>query len=593
MKTSMLRTLAALLVVFAMLASLAACGGNQNLVSFKVNFIVEGEVYDTLHIEGMTIELPDNPPAKEGYRFVGWYWDDGVWEKPFNAQSLANASLADEMYVYAKFEPIPTTPGGDTPAGTYMIVFMVDGQVYDSRQTDGTTITFPQEPAKDGYRFAGWYWDDGAWTRPFDAASLSDTVLSEVMSVYAKFELIQTPPAVDPELPADGSTLTIPEFNAIAADVAANTFTTQKYLVTGTVVEIVSTMYGNLYLEDAEGNRLYVYGVWNTDGTVRFDALETQPRVGDTLTLLGIAGNYNGTVEMKNAWIKAHTPGEVDPPVVDPELPADGSTLTIPAFNEIAAAQPDKGETTTQKYFVTGTVTEIVNTMYGNLYIVDEEGNTLYIYGVYSEDGTVRFDSMATQPKVGDTITVLGVACNYNGAQMKNGWVTAIVPGEGGDITSPVEPEAVDLATLEENVAYRLYVDQINLGDCFYMTGTVQSGKYIAGTTDPLQAGLVYVEKVEGGICLYGFNAEGARVYLTASVTATADGKTSRALGFATEGGAVWYVNANNILCTEINGLEYAIGTYGEYSTISISASSYYTADAIGISQFPIQFTYA
>ncbi len=545
MKASMLRTLATLLVVFAMLASLAACG-SQDLVSFKVNFIVDGEVYDTLHIDGTTIELPDNPPAKEGYRFVGWYWDEGVWEKPFNAQSLVNASLASEMNIYAKFEPIPTTPGDDTPG--------------DDTPGDDT-------PGEGG----------------------------EV-----------DPPVDTPDLPADGSTLTIPAFNEIAAaqpDKGATT--TQKYLVTGTILSIVSPdQYGNITIEDENGNTLYIYGTWNADGTVRYGSMETKPQIGDTITVLGVACNYNGA-QMKNGWIMSYTlgeGGEVDPPVDTPELPADGSTLTIPAFNEIAAAQPDKGAATTQKYLVTGTITAIVSPeMYGNITIEDENGNTLYIYGTWNADGTVRYGSMETKPQVGDTITVLGVACNYNGAQMKNGWIVEHTPDEGGEdggdeggeTPPPAAPEAVDLAALEENVTYRLYVNQVNLGTYLYMTDIVQSGKYIAGTADPSQSALVYVEKLEGGICLYSLNSEGVRIYLTTSVTTTADGKTSRALGFASEGGAVWYVNANNILCTSIDGVEYAMGTYGEYSTISISASSYYTADAIGVSQFPIQFTYA
>ncbi len=58
-------------------------------------------------------------------------------------------------------------------------------------------------------------------------------------------------------------------------------------------------------------------------------------------------------------------------------------------------------ETTTVKYRVRGTVTSIVNTTYGNLYIEDENGNSLYVYGVYDENGN-RYDGISNPPQVGD-----------------------------------------------------------------------------------------------------------------------------------------------------------------------------------------------
>ena len=48
----------------------------NNSVSFNVNFMVDGEVYNTVSTEGKeTITIPENP-TKEGYTFDGWYWDN-------------------------------------------------------------------------------------------------------------------------------------------------------------------------------------------------------------------------------------------------------------------------------------------------------------------------------------------------------------------------------------------------------------------------------------------------------------------------------------------------------------------------------------
>ncbi len=110
-------------------------------------------------------------------------------------------------------------------------------------------------------------------------------------------------------------------------------------------------------------------------------------------------------------------------------FPEADSELTIPEADAIGLGM-SHDTTTPGKYYVTGVVESIVNTTYGNLYIQDENGNKLYVYGTYDADGTNRFDAMAEQPEVGVTITVYGVIGNYNAAsQMKNGWITAIVGG--------------------------------------------------------------------------------------------------------------------------------------------------------------------
>lgn len=72
------------------------------------------------------------------------------------------------------------------------------------------------------------------------------------------------------------------------------------------------------------------------------------------------------------------------------------------------------GETTTESYYVSGKVTKIESTTWGNLYIEDENGNQIYIYGVYDETGTLRYDAMSDPPAVGDTITLFGPIMNYN-----------------------------------------------------------------------------------------------------------------------------------------------------------------------------------
>ena len=99
--------------------------------------------------------------------------------------------------------------------------------------------------------------------------------------------------------------------------------------------------------------------------------------------------------------------------------------VSIAQANAIGAAL-GSNESTQQAYQLTGVVTSVVNTTYGNLYIQDEEGNSFYIYGLYDASGRVRYDSMENPPKVGQWITVIGAITKYVNAQ---GAVTIEIKG--------------------------------------------------------------------------------------------------------------------------------------------------------------------
>ena len=92
-----------ILTITAMLTcifGLTAC----NKVEFKVNFIVDGEIYSTLNTNGEEIiKMPENP-TKEGYTFDGWFWDKDTWQTPFTANSLLDAPLSSDMSVYCKWK---------------------------------------------------------------------------------------------------------------------------------------------------------------------------------------------------------------------------------------------------------------------------------------------------------------------------------------------------------------------------------------------------------------------------------------------------------------------------------------------------------
>ena len=120
MKRFSVKLVIALMLLALLAPAFASCGG----VQLELYFIVDGEVYDSITTNGAeVIKLPPNP-EKEGYVFRGWYWDYGVWQEPFTAESLVSTPLSSSMSVYARFLPLDgeetqtTTPGTTEPPAT-------------------------------------------------------------------------------------------------------------------------------------------------------------------------------------------------------------------------------------------------------------------------------------------------------------------------------------------------------------------------------------------------------------------------------------------------------------------------------------------
>lgn len=101
------------------------------------------------------------------------------------------------------------------------------------------------------------------------------------------------------------ATLTdIPTLLQIAQNLTDNEETSDVYYVTGKIVSITSPeKYGNITIEDENGNRLYIFGTWDASGN-RYGDMSNKPQVGDTVTLCGAMKKYvyngNVTLEMQN-----------------------------------------------------------------------------------------------------------------------------------------------------------------------------------------------------------------------------------------------------------------------------------------------------
>lgn len=90
---------------------------------------------------------------------------------------------------------------GCNVTGEIKVTFLVDGAVYHTlTTTGGETLTLPTAPEKDGYTFGGWYLDED-YSRLFTADTLTESVPTADITVYAKWQSNETPPPTPPSEP--------------------------------------------------------------------------------------------------------------------------------------------------------------------------------------------------------------------------------------------------------------------------------------------------------------------------------------------------------------------------------------------------------
>ena len=207
--------------------------------------------------------------------------------------------------------------------------------------------------------------------------------------------------------PAADSTLTIAEANTLGLTRNSGMYTDVKYYVTGEITKIESPdSYGNITIKDATGATFYIYGTYDSTGATKFGSLETKPAVGDTITVYGIIGNYNGTAQMKNGWIQGAEGGNGD----------NGDTPVVPSVNTELVEAPVvgtaykfgvvQGNKDNKKFFINGNM--------ANTYYFGSTENAAEAVDVFMEETTGGYYlyCMKGETKTYINITVSGTHIN-------------------------------------------------------------------------------------------------------------------------------------------------------------------------------------
>ena len=224
------------------------------------------------------------------------------------------------------------------------------------------------------------------------------------------------------------------------------------------------------------------YGVAGTT-TVSVKAADNYEKVlneaGEVVEELG--PQRSATIQFvgeKEAVAEVAVKQEGDPNKWDPAVPRP---VTMQYFNEVA----ETGDGFT--YVLTGKITEVVNTQYGNFYFEDETG-TAYVYGLVTPDGKTQTQWAAAGLKVNDVITVMGARNEYGGSpQMTNAVYVSHEVGEASPIVDATIAEF--LAAEKSGIQYRI-------------SGVVTS---IAKA----EYGNIYLKDATGEVYVYGIGAKG------------------------------------------------------------------------------------
>ena len=101
--------------------------------SYKLTYMVDGEVFKSSHVEFGSAITPETPPTKEGYTFSGW-------------SEIPETMPASDVTISGTFTP-----------NKYKLTYTVDGEEYKTAEVDcGAAITPEDNPTKEGYTFSGW-----------------------------------------------------------------------------------------------------------------------------------------------------------------------------------------------------------------------------------------------------------------------------------------------------------------------------------------------------------------------------------------------------------------------------------------------------
>lgn len=174
-------------------------------------------------------------------------------------------------------------------------------------------------------------------------------------------------------------------------------------------------------------------------------------------------------------------PDDNDPPIDEWEDLYD--IITIPEALEIAKATSSANPT--ERYYVRGTIVSISNPTYGEMTITDGV-NELFVYGTYSEDGSIPYPQFNDKPVKGDEVLLYCTLNTHNGEpQAKNARLIDFKKADKSDINLSEYTEMTVLQAREAEIGEKILICGV-VARITYATGMKPSGVYVIDGTDSI-----------------------------------------------------------------------------------------------------------
>ena len=205
-RKSILKALLLTVLMCCLTFALVACGGKHTVTfNYGVDGNGDGEV-DVVTVEvgdGSLLEEPTDVPTRDGYTFVGWGTDNGMW-------NFEEDTVTSDLTLNARWSAgDPIDPG--TPGTTVYVNYALGVGAADSDSDSdpsfvpnrwfgapGTTIKLPPAPAADaGWEFTGWLVEKETELR----AAGSDYTVTGTVTITAQWKSLTK---ISPEWDTDG-----------------------------------------------------------------------------------------------------------------------------------------------------------------------------------------------------------------------------------------------------------------------------------------------------------------------------------------------------------------------------------------------------
>lgn len=174
------KLISSVLILLILVSLLSACYSKET--KYKIDFMADNNLVQSITTSGNEKIVLPQAPDKDSYKFIGWYLDEGTWQKKVDENYFIDNPLTSDIKLYAYYEYIKPV------VQKYKITFYADDVVVDTVLSAGNEqISLPVAPDKENYEFKGWYLDNNVWSQIFDGKNYIDKPLTSDINVYAHY----------------------------------------------------------------------------------------------------------------------------------------------------------------------------------------------------------------------------------------------------------------------------------------------------------------------------------------------------------------------------------------------------------------------